>query len=425
MHKLWYSLRKEMQLLLSDKVGLSLLFGMPILLVFIITIVQDSAYKIVNENKISIIISNQDQGDQGQKLVHLLDSSGLFNIKKNYELTANQVKNELLQTKKLTALYIPSNFSHKLEEKASGISNSMLSEMGVIEATKTIESKDKLRLKFFHDPILTQNYCQSIEGMFYSYLAIVENKLMINTIYKNLGITKGSIDIEKKMKASKINIESITASNSGNKTLPNSSQHNVPAWTIFAMFFMVTSLGSNIAKEKTSGSFVRLKTLPTSFSLVLMSKMLVYLLVAFLQVFVIFSIGIFLFPLIDLPQLGLPTNPFPLIIIVLLTGLSAVSYALLIGMFAKTQEQANGFGAISIILFGAIGGIWVPTFVMPSYLQMISKLSPLHWCLEGFYTIFLKQGSWMELGSVILYMITFITICQIFIYVKLKTSKLI
>ena len=425
MNKLWYSLKKELQLLFSDKVGLSLLFGMPILLVFIITIVQDSAYKIVNENKITILVSNQDQGAHGQKLVRLLDKSGLFNMQKKTTLDSIQIKNELLKTKKLTALYIPKNFSQKLEEKASKISNAMLSQMGVAEASNIKNSPGDLALKFYHDPILTENYCQSLEGMFYSYLAIVENKLMISTIYKNLGITKGSIDIEKQMQASKINIESITASNSGNKILPNSSQHNVPAWTIFAMFFMVTSLGSNIAKEKTSGSFVRLKTLPTSFSLVLIAKMLVYLFVAFLQVFVIFSIGIYLFPLIELPRLGIPSNPFPMLIIVLLTGLSAVSYALLIGTLAKTQEQANGFGAISIILFGAIGGIWVPTFVMPNYMQLISNISPLHWCLEGFYTIFLKQGSWSELGSVVLYLITFITICQLLIYLKLKTNKLI
>jgi ABC-2 type transport system permease protein len=32
---------------------------------------------------------------------------------------------------------------------------------------------------------------------------------------------------------------------------PNSVQHNVPAWTLFAIFFIVIPLSINIVKEKT------------------------------------------------------------------------------------------------------------------------------------------------------------------------------
>ena len=82
--------------------------------------------------------------------------------------------------------------------------------------------------------------------------------------------------------------------------------------------------------------------------------------------------------------------------------------------------------SIALIVFMLIAILTiVDTFVMPNYMQLISNISPLHWCLEGFYTIFLKQGSWSELGSVVLYLITFITICQLLIYLKLKTNKLI
>jgi len=63
MFKLWASIKKEFYLLLSDKVGLVLMFVMPLLLVFVITIIQDSAFKLVNENKISILIVNHDKGN--------------------------------------------------------------------------------------------------------------------------------------------------------------------------------------------------------------------------------------------------------------------------------------------------------------------------------------------------------------------------
>ena len=122
--------------------------------------------------------------------------------------------------------------------------------------------------------------------------------------------------------------------------IPNASQHNVPAWTIFAMFFMVTSLGSNLVKEKLSGSFIRLKTLPTSYFIALISKQISYLLVTLAQVVVIFSIGVFLFPLIGLPKLNLPSDLVGLLIVSLISGWCAISYAIAIGVFAQTQEQA-------------------------------------------------------------------------------------
>ena len=80
MFKLYASLRKELLLLINDKVGLALMFLMPLLLVFIITIIQDSAYKMVNENQIPLLVVNHDNGKEGNKLVELLTKSGLFKI---------------------------------------------------------------------------------------------------------------------------------------------------------------------------------------------------------------------------------------------------------------------------------------------------------------------------------------------------------
>ena len=97
----------------------------------------------------------------------------------------------------------------------------------------------------------------------------------------------------------------------------------------------------------------------------------------------------------------------------------------MIGAFAKTEQQANGFGAISIIIFGAIGGILVPTFVMPGFMQFFSNFSPLHWCLEGFYVLFLKGGSWQDLRTVFAFLGIFIVFCQLGTYFKLRLERII
>lgn len=283
----------------------------------------------------------------------------------------------------------------------------------------------KPAISFYHDPVLQENYSQSVMGIIYQYMSSLENGLVIDKLYEDMDFEVKPDKIKEKMFSQRITIDRIVATSNDSNKLPNSTQHNVPAWTIFAMFFMVVSLGANIVKERVSGSFLRLRTMPTSFVVVISSKMVVYLVVALLQVILIFSMGVAIFPKIGLPELTLPSSYLPFAVVVFLSSLAAVSYALMIGALAKTQEQANGFGALSIIIFGVIGGIWVPTFVMPDYMQVVSSFSPLHWCLEGFYVLFLKGGSWQELKNVLVFLGLFIVICQFAAYLKLKIEKII
>ena len=135
------------------------------------------------------------------------------------------------------------------------------------------------------------------------------------------------------------------------------------------MFFVVISLGSSVVREKLNGSFVRLKTLPTNYLLALLSKQLTYLFVTMAQAAVIFAIGIWLFPSLGLPKFNLPADLPGLFIVTFICGWCAVSFAICIGVFAQTQEQANGIGAVSIVLLAAIGGLLVPSFAMPDSFQ--------------------------------------------------------
>lgn len=425
MFKLYSSLRKELLLLINDKVGLALMFLMPLLLVFIITIIQDSAYKMVNENQIPLLVVNHDQGKEGEKLVDLLKKSGLFKIDSQNAIQQQSLKSELLAKGKMIALYIPATFSAGLESNAEDVSTILMDDLGLEHDTTGRRKMSMPRLSFYNDPVLQENYSYSVMSVIQSYMSVIENSLMIDRMYANMDIAERSAKLKDRMISNRVGIEQIVASNNNSTAIPNSTQHNVPAWTIFAMFFMVVSLGSNIVKERINGSFLRLKTMPTTFMLVMFSKMAIYVIVAALQVALTFSMGVWILPKLGLPKLSVPDNIIATIAVIFISSMAAVSYALMIGAFAKTEQQANGFGAISIIIFGAIGGILVPTFVMPGFMQFFSNFSPLHWCLEGFYVLFLKGGSWQDLRTVFAFLGIFIVFCQLGTYFKLRLERII
>lgn len=425
MRKLNASIVKELQLLVNDKVGLLLMYLMPILLVFIITLVQDSTFRLVNENKLELLIVNSDEGALGDTLIERLKSSGSFIVNEKEFASANEIQKHLIDGNELIAIQIPTNFTAALESKANNVSVKMLSEFDLADSTALQKSVDRSPINMYYDPVLQESFRYSVLSSIQTYINVLENRLMVEQLYKEMGFDEVPGEMESEMLSNRQVIEQISANTSEHEIIPNSTQHNVPAWSIFAMFFMVISLGGNIVKERSSGSFIRLQTIPSSFSLVLISKMLVYAFVALTQLTIIFGIGKFIFPSLGLPSLVLPSNLLGLAIVSILSAFAAISFAMLVGTYAKTQEQANGFGAITIIILAAIGGIWVPSFVMPSYLQTIGKISPLHWCLEGYYTLFLKGGDWYLLLPTLLFLIFFILACQIAVFIKLRIQNYI
>ncbi len=426
MYKLWATLIKDIKILLRDKVGLTLMFVMPILLVIVITSLQASTFELVNENKLPLIICNRDSGDISGQFITAISKTGMSEITdvpKN--LTTDQVSSLMHEKDALIAIIIPQDFSSKIIEKAKSVSSKALNDF-TSEEDKTI-SKNTIgeSVTMFYNPVLQDSYLKSINGAFLSALQLVESKQILNAIYFSLNNTKLPTALEQDILTNKVKINPIPISKNGSKSIPNATQHNIPAWTIFAMFFVVTSLGSSVVKEKLSGSFVRLKTLPTNYLLSLFSKQITYLGVCLLQAAVIFSLGIWLFPRLGLPPLHLPSDLVSLFIVSLFSGWCAVSYAICIGIFAKTQEQANGFGAVSIVILAALGGILVPSFAMPNSFHLLMKISPLHWCLESYYDLFLEGGNFKDVLKNIFPIIGITLIIQIIALIKLKKNQII
>jgi ABC-2 type transport system permease protein len=188
---------------------------------------------------------------------------------------------------------------------------------------------------------------------------------------------------------------------------PNSVQQSVPAWLIFSMFFVVLPISTTLITERQQGTLQRLQTLPVPTSYLLIGKIIPYLGINLVQALLMLLVGVHLVPLLTGEGLQLEGEIWLLLPLILATSLSAISFALLIATQAKTTEQATTLGGISNLILAAIGGIMVPTFVMPELMQQIAALSPMNWALEGFFSILLRQGGWTMAGPEILKLLAF------------------
>lgn len=400
MYKLRATIIKDLRILTRDKVGLTLMFIMPVILAIIITAIQNSTFELVNDNKVPLLLSNKDKGASGKQLIEAIDKIGMFNLKQvTGEQSEKQVIERMQAKDALIAIVIPEDFSSKITATAKSVSGKALKEFGLEGDSAIAGSAPMDPLTLYYHPVLQQSFRSSVQGALRSALQLVESRQIVRNLYFSINDKELPPALENDIVNNQVLINEVPVSRDGAKRIPNATEHNIPAWTIFAMFFVVISLGSSVVREKMNGSFIRLKTLPTSYLIALFSKQVTYLFVTMAQTAVIFAIGVWLFPHMGLPALHLPADITGLVIVTLICGLCAVSYAICIGVFAQTQEQANGFGAVSIVIMAAIGGLLVPSFAMPHSFKTVMKISPLHWCLEAFYGLFLEAG---KLGDVIM-----------------------
>jgi len=425
MFKLWATIVKDFRILLRDKVGISLMFVMPIILVVVVTSIQNSTFNLVNKNKLSILICNSDTGQASQQLIKSVSKIGMFKVSlMPTDKSAQQMADAMHDNDAMLGVIIPSDFSRKVEAKSKSIAGKALTSFGLAgDSTKKVGDVDPLTL--YYNPILQESLRLSVQGGIRSALQLVESRETLRSLYFSINEKQLPEKLENEMLNNNTAINEIPVSKDGTRATPNATQHNVPAWTIFAMFFVIMSLGGSVVREKVSGSFIRLKTLPTNYLVGIFSKQITYLAVTMLQAAVIFSMGIWLFPFLGLPALNLPSDILALIIVTVICGWCAVSYSICVGVFADTQEQANGFGAVSIVILAAIGGLMVPSFAMEGFAKTAANFSPMHWALQAYYSLFLEGGKLKDVVNNIIPLFIITIVLQLITFWGLKRKNLI
>ena len=424
-YKLWATMQKDVRVLLRDKVGIALMFVMPVILVVVVTSIQNSTFQLVSKNKLPILIYNRDTGKSSAQMIKAISEIGMFKVSKMPKGETN-ITDAMPHTDAMLGIVIPANFSAKVAAKSKSVSDKAMASFGLAgDSTKKEAEEDVDPLTLYYNPVLQESIRLSVKGALQSAIQMVESRETLRTLYFSINEKQLPEKLENDMLNNRTPVNEVPVSKDGTKSTPNATQHNVPAWTIFAMFFVIMSLGGSVVKEKVSGSYIRLKTLPTSYHVALISKQVVYLGVTMLQAAVIFSIGIWLFPYIGLPALNPPSDIVALIITTLICGWCAVSYSICVGVYSDTQEQSNGFGAVSIVILACVGGLMVPSFAMQGAFKTAADVSPMHWCLQAYYTLFLEGGKLKDILNNLLPLFLITLVIQFVTYLGLKRKNLI
>jgi ABC-2 type transport system permease protein len=391
------TVKKEALLLLRDKVGLSILFIMPMVLIFVMTLVQDSAFKTINEKGIPVVFVDNDNDSLGILIRQGLSNNGLISLSDSINgkpATAELAQKAVSEGKFLIGIVIPKSATEAIRKNVEVLVKETLNgDSAIIKKTKA--SQDSVEITIMIDPVAKKSFLLSVTSNLREFISEVKTKIMFQIFADQVAEVipdKSNSPKDSYKRSQIITYKEVYASESEEKIVPNAVQHNVPAWAIFAMFFIAIPLSGSIMKEKNEGSVFRLHTMPTPYLLLVNGKIIVYVIVCQIQFLLMLSVGQIFLPMLGLPALVLGNSLLGIAVLTLATAFAATGYGVMVGTLAATEHQAAIMGSLSIILLSALGGIWVPSYVMPEVMRNISAWSPLNWSLEGFYKLFLRGG---------------------------------
>jgi ABC-2 type transport system permease protein len=174
---------------------------------------------------------------------------------------------------------------------------------------------------------------------------------------------------------------------------PSAVQHNVPAWLVFGMFFVILSICGQFVQERGSGVLTRLLSLGVPLPVMLASKALPYLGVNVLQAALMLAVGAWLMPVLGGDALSLAhADLAALACAVGAISAAAVGLALMLACLVRSPAQAALAGPLVNLLMAALGGIMVPTFVMPAFMQQAAGFSPMNWGLQALLAVLVRGG---------------------------------
>jgi ABC-2 type transport system permease protein len=426
MFKFISAVKKEFLLLIRDKAGIIILFLMPMVMIVIMSLLQEVGWNaIASEPKVAMLFVNNDADSLGINMEKGLRSSGFFDVYDSLNhkpLTAESARESVKKGNYLIAIVVPKGVTKSMRANVRVAVAKTLAGFGLFNPNliNDIMVKGADTVIMYFDPTIRKAFMNAVVSSIKEFNYKSETGMVFRSfnaeMAKQFPAYKPA-DIEYK---ESLQFKEVFPNYKQQEAIPTTVQHNVPAWAIFAMFFIIIPLTGSMIKEREEGSLSRLMSMPVSYMELLLSKVTVYFFVCLVQSVLMILSGIFILPLFNIPMLVIGDHMIAILMMTIVTALAALGYGILVGTVATTHQQAAAFGAVSIIILAAVGGIWVPVYLMPQVMRHVAVYSPLNWGITGFYNIFLRQGGLITILPSSIKLVSFFLVSVFFSYIYWK-----
>ncbi len=400
---------KDLKIFFKDPGAVALIFLQPFMFIVVMSYALAGLFQ-PDKDQIQLLAVNQDRGVQAAAILRKLDEMEAFQVETSWEgqpLTREMAESLIVKGKRNIALVFPPDFSEVLEQAPSATPR----------RTKVLVILDPTTSAQFVEPVLG-----TLQGLIERSIYTAMTPKGLDYLFEQLA---PQTPIEQREAFKTRAQEAMSGGLLGGKepvvTLqrtvppgmrvekyPNSFQQNVPGYTIYGIFWIVSLLAGSVLQEKREGTFRRLLVAPMNRAVMLAGKLLPYYIINLIQLVIMLGASSLLF------GMSLGHSPAGLIAVSLAAAAAATGLGVLVAALARTEAQVGGLTVLLLLTMSALGGCFVPRFIMPNWLKVLGLITPHAWALEAYQDLLVRGYGLQEVlpkvGAMAAFAIAFFSI---------------
>ncbi|MCP5101146.1 MAG: ABC transporter permease [Chloroflexi bacterium] len=346
---------------------------MPLLFTFLIGQASGGFNDTTSSTSVSwtLPVINEDAGEWGEALVAQLAADPVIDVvdDRDLETAVTDLENEDL----VAALRIPAEFS------------------------ETLLNGDGINLDFYTNPELVrraQPVEQAILGAASQLSGSVNTAAFSTNVADDLGLFDLDVDQESYFS------EAVTKADEAWETppvvvqvnedeillntdtyIPDGIEQSSPGMmAMFATFGMIGG-AAVIIQERQNGTLRRLMVMPIRKGSIILGKLIGIFITGVVQMGILIVVGGLLF------DVAWGNSPVALVLVVLAFALAITSLSMMMAALTRTLAQANALSTVIVLSISALGGAWWPLDIVPDWMQVLGRFSPMSWAMTGFHDI--------------------------------------
>lgn len=401
---------KDLKVFFKDRGAVVLIFVQPFMFILVMSYALSGIFR-TGDRPILILVVNQDKGTQAAAVLRQLAEMKSFAVETTWQdqpLTQQKAEQLIIKGKRNLALIFPPDFSTVLEQNPA------------------VRERRTTKVVFIVDPATSSQLVEPIQGTLQGLLERTAFTAMVpkgvDYVFDTLaphtptkeresfraraegamsgGLMEGQTPVA--------TVEQTSPPGMRVKKLPDVFQQNVPGYTIYGIFWIVSLLAVSVLREKQEGTFRRLLVAPMSRMVMLAGKLMPYYLINIVQIAIMLGVSSLLF------KMNLGHSPAGLVVVSLAAAATATGLGVLVAALGRTEAQIGGLTVLLLLTLSALGGCFVPRFTMPDWLRTIGLITPHAWALDAYQDLLVRGYGLLEVlpkvGTLVAFALVFFTI---------------
>jgi linearmycin/streptolysin S transport system permease protein len=380
-------MRKELVRMVRDRRALALSLFIPFFLMLLIGAIFTTASNGSGNTTVDVPVYAEDQGPVGQQILAAMQQAPTLKVE--MKTSAADARNPVENGDRSAAVIIPAGVS-------DAVAQGKQADITVLTTPSNSDYRALAVRGIMGD--IVQNFATGQ----------IAGQVAVDAV-KNSGATADPAAVARQASQQASQLSQKPPLNLQTQVAKQSQSNNnydqvVPGYALMFALFAVGAGAGTILDEKEAGTWKRLLVAPVSRWALLSGKLGAQFVRAFAQIALLFIVSKLFFH-IDIGSLP------AMILLIVVTAFATTALGMLLVSVVKTRDQLQPITTLTVLTFSALGGSWFPLFLMPSWVQRVSRVTLTSWAMTGFNNLMIFGKGFTSALPSILALVIYGAVC--------------